>query len=169
VIERSSVDASGGPEAVLVRNGIRRSINRPLPPYSPSRLFAVLLGLDHATVDAIFVGRLAGAALLAIGVASWIARTDTRTPAHLGLLTGILIYNAAATLLLAYAGAILKMVGVLLWPAVAAHAILAVWCFSCLQSERHGDRQGHPPILNRSGHDCDEAESLVRLLSGLPL
>ena len=106
--------------------------------FAPAILFAVLLGLDHATVDAIFVGRLAGAALLAIGVASGMARTDKRTPAHLGLLTGILIYNAAASMLLAYAGAVLKMVGVLLWPAVAIHAILAVWCFSCLLPERQG-------------------------------
>ena len=56
----------------------------------PAALFAVLLGLDSATADAIFVGRLAGAALLAIGVASWIARVDERTSAHRGLLTGIL-------------------------------------------------------------------------------
>jgi hypothetical protein len=69
------------------------------------------------------------------------ARTDTRSPAQLGLLTSILIYNAAATLLLAYAGVILKMVGVLLWPAAVTHAILAVWCFDCLKSGRHGEPQ----------------------------
>jgi hypothetical protein len=109
----------------------------------PTLLFAVLLGLAQTSVDAIFVGRLAGAALLAIGTASWIARADTRSAAQIGLLTGILIYNVAATLLLAYAGAILKMMGVLLWPAVAIHAILAVWCFSCLQSDRHGDKITH--------------------------
>ena len=109
----------------------------------PAVLFAVLLGLDHATVDVIFIGRLAGAALLAIGIASWVARTDTRTPAQIGLLAGILSYNAAATLLLAYAGAVLKMMGVLLWPAVAIHAILAVWCFICLQPERNGDKTIH--------------------------
>jgi hypothetical protein len=108
--------------------------------FVPAVLFAVLLGLGHATVDAIFVGRLAGAALLAIGVASWMARSDTRTPAYLGLLTGILIYNAAASMLLAYAGVVLKMAGVLLWPAVAVHAILAVWCFGCLQPERQGGK-----------------------------
>ena len=111
--------------------------------FLPAVLFAVLLGLDHATVDAIFVGRLAGAALLAIGIASWMARIDTRTPAQLGLLTGILIYNVAASMLLAFAGAVLKMIGVLLWPAVAVHAILAVWCFSCLRPDsiaRHSPR-----------------------------
>jgi hypothetical protein len=101
----------------------------------PAVLLALLLGVGQATVDAIFVGRIAGAALLAIGIASWMARNDTRTPAQLGLLTGILFYNAAAAMLLAYAGAVLKMIGVLLWPTVALHAILAVWCFSCLRPD----------------------------------
>jgi hypothetical protein len=103
----------------------------------PALLLAVLLGLDDAPAGTLFVGRLAGAALLAIGVASWVARTDTRTPAQLGLLTGILIYNVAASVLLAFAGVILKMIGVLLWPTVAVHAILAGWCFVCLQRERY--------------------------------
>ncbi len=103
--------------------------------FLPAVLFAVLLGLDNATVDAIFVGRIAGAALFAIGIASWMARIDTRTAAQLGLLTGILIYNVAASMLLAFAGTVLKMIGVLLWPAVGVHAILAVWCISCMRPD----------------------------------
>ncbi len=106
----------------------------------PTVLFAGLLGLRHASVDAVFVGRLAGAALLAIGIASWTARAETQTPAQLGLLTGILIYNATASILLAFAGSVSKMFGVMLWPAVAIHAILAVWCFFCLLPERRGGR-----------------------------
>jgi hypothetical protein len=102
----------------------------------PGALFAILLGLEHASVDARFVGRIAGAALLAIGVASWMARTDALTQAQRGLLTGILVYNTTASMLLAYAGAVLKMIGVLLWPAFALHAILAVWCFACLRPDR---------------------------------
>jgi len=102
----------------------------------PAVVFTVLLGLDRATPDAIFVGRILGAALLAIGTASWMARTDTLTPAQLGLLYGILVYDAAAALLLAFAGIALKMVGVLLWPAVALHAILAIWCLGCLHSDK---------------------------------
>jgi hypothetical protein len=104
--------------------------------FVPALLLAVLLGLEHATVDALFIGRIAGAALLAIGIASWLARVDTFTPAQRGLLTGIFIYNAAAAMLLSFAGAILGMIGVLLWPAVALHAILAVWCFSCLRPDK---------------------------------
>jgi hypothetical protein len=108
--------------------------------FLPTLLFAVLLGLYHPTADTVFTGRFAGAALLAIGIASWVARVDTRTPAQLGLLTGILIYDAVASMLLAFAGSILKMNGVLLWPAVAIHALLAIWCFSCLRPEHHADR-----------------------------
>jgi len=100
----------------------------------PAVLFAILLGLEHASAEATFVARIAGAALLAIGIASWMARTDTSTSAQLGLLTGILVYDTAASMLLAFAGAVLKMIGVLLWPAVALHTVLAVWCFSCLRS-----------------------------------
>jgi hypothetical protein len=100
--------------------------------FLPAVLFAVLIGVDNPTVDAIFAGRIAGAALLAIATASWMARADTLSPALLGVVTGIFIYDAAASVLLAFAGAVLKMVGVLLWPAVAIHAILAVWCLWCL-------------------------------------
>ncbi|PZV38264.1 hypothetical protein [Mesorhizobium kowhaii] len=93
----------------------------------PSVPFALLLGLESATVEAIFVGRIAGAALLAIGVASWMARKDALNPSLFGLLVGILIYNTAVSILLVYAAAVLKMTGVMLWPTVAFHALLAVW------------------------------------------
>jgi hypothetical protein len=113
----------------------------------PAVLFAVLLGLEHLTVDAIFIARIAGAALLAIGIASWMARSDPLTQAQLGLLTGILVYNVAASMLITFAGVVLKMSGVLLWPAVALHAALGVWCFSCLRSDNiatdfYGQRAG---------------------------
>lgn len=93
----------------------------------PSVPFALLLGLESATVEAIFVGRIAGAALLAIGVASWMARKDALNPSLFGLLIGILIYNTAVSILLVCAAAVLKMTGVMLWPTVAFHALLAVW------------------------------------------
>jgi hypothetical protein len=93
----------------------------------PSVAFALLLGLDSAAVEAIFVGRIAGTALLAIGVASWMARKDALNPSLFGLLAGILVYNTAVSILLVYAAAALKMTGVMLWPTVAFHALLAVW------------------------------------------
>jgi quinol-cytochrome oxidoreductase complex cytochrome b subunit len=107
--------------------------------FLPSIVFALLLGWQSATADAVFVGRIAGASLLAIGAASWMARTDVLSPAQRGLLTGILIYNTAVFILLAYAGAVLKITGLLLWPTAALHAIFAVWCCLLLYRAEAGD------------------------------
>src|SRR5262245_29849502 len=101
--------------------------------FLPAIMFAILLGVENATVETTFVGRIAGAALLAIGVASWIARADALTHAHLGLLIGIFVYNAVASILLAFAGTVLQMIGPVLWPAVVLHAVLAIWCLACLR------------------------------------
>ena len=100
----------------------------------PAGVFDLLLGLKQPAAEALFVGRIAGAALLAIGVASWLTRREESRPAQSGLLTGMAIYNAATTALLAYAGAALEMAGLLLWPAVAIHAGLAVWCVTCVRA-----------------------------------
>jgi hypothetical protein len=61
--------------------------------FLPDVVFRLLLGVERATAEAILVGPIAGAALLAIGVASWVARADTFTPAQRGLLIGILIFT----------------------------------------------------------------------------
>ena len=53
-------------------------------------------------------------------------------PSQCALLTGIFTYNAIVSMLVVYAGAVLNMSGILLWPTVAFHAILAIWCFKCL-------------------------------------
>src|SRR5262249_23386925 len=110
--------------------------------FLPSVPFALLLGAESAAAEALFVGRVAGAALLAIGVACWLARNDDGRPAQLGLLTGVLIYDAAAAALLAYAGLALSMVGIALWPAVVLHAALAVWCIVCLWVKPGGECAG---------------------------
>jgi hypothetical protein len=98
----------------------------------PAVPFALLLGISVAAPEALLVGRVAGAALLAIGVSCWLARGDRRGPAQLGLLTGVLLYDGAAAALLGYAGLVLGMAGIALWPAVVLHTALAVWCALCL-------------------------------------
>ena len=111
----------------------------------PSVPFAPLLGLTQAAPEVLLVGRVAGAALLALGVASWLARGDRDSPAAFGLLTGVLIYDVAAAGILLYAGTALNTSGVAPWPAVAIHAVLAVWCVLCLWGGPRGagrDAQG---------------------------
>ncbi len=94
----------------------------------PAIPIALLLGLTRAAPETLLVGRVAGAALLCIGIASWLARHDHRTAAQRGLLVGILFYNAMVSVLLAFAGIGLGMAGGALWPAVVLHTALAAYC-----------------------------------------
>jgi hypothetical protein len=103
----------------------------------PAVPLGLLLGAGEAPPEATFVARVAGAALLAIGVSCWLGRRDERGPAQLGLIVGVLLYDVAAAVLLAYAGVFLRMSGVALWPAVVLHSALAVWCVVCLRAEPH--------------------------------
>jgi hypothetical protein len=106
--------------------------------FLPALPLALLLGVSPAAPEALLVSRVAGAALLAIGVASWLARGDGGGPAQLGVLSGVLIYDLAAAVLLAYAGLVLGLVGIALWPAVVIHAALAVWCVVCFRVKPRG-------------------------------
>jgi len=100
----------------------------------PSVPLELLLGVGQAAPETLFIARVAGAALLALGVASWMGRSDKHGPAQIGLLLGILIYDAAAAVLLAYAALFLSLVGIALWPAVVLHTALAGWCVICLRA-----------------------------------
>jgi hypothetical protein len=99
-------------------------------------VLALLLGVQQAPVEMLLAGRIMGAALLSIGVTIWLTRSGASHSVQRGLITGITVYTVAATVLLAYAGMVLKITGILLWPGVAFHAALSVWCFSCLAVSR---------------------------------
>ena len=106
----------------------------------PSVVFSLLLGVRPASPEALLVGRIAGAALLGIGVASGSASRDKGSRAQLSLLAGILVYNVAAAMLLGYAGTVSGPVGIALWPAVVFHLGLAAWCiWALLRCRRRPD------------------------------
>ena len=86
---------------------------------APSPVGVLLLG-ENLTGAALPVARVAAIALLALGIACWPG------PPLLGMLT----YSVLVTLLLACLGVVGGLGGVLLWPAVAIHALLTallVW------------------------------------------
>ena len=96
----------------------------------PSLVGRLLLGQELAGV-AIPVARVLGIALIALGVACW-----PGTP-----LLGMLTYSAAVTLFLAYGGFAGGLTGILLWPAVAVHAVLASPLALAWLKDQHEDAE----------------------------
>lgn len=99
----------------------------------PSATVALLVGAPLESPADLTVARVGGAGLLALGVACWRARDDTQSPAARGLVVAMLLYDAAAVAILAYASIGFGMHGVALWPAVVLHALMSVWCIACLR------------------------------------
>jgi len=85
----------------------------------------LLLG-EELTGVAIPVARVAGIALVALGIACWPGPP----------LVGMLTYSAAVTLYLAYVGIAGGLSGILLWPAVVAHVILVALLVGARSTER---------------------------------
>jgi hypothetical protein len=106
----------------------------------PGLVLDLLLGPGAHSGEALFMARVAGAAVAGIAVASPKARGEETEGPPAGLLAGLLTYNIGATLLLGYGGAVLGFVGVLLWPATAAHAGLAIRSAVCLRARGSGPR-----------------------------
>ena len=87
----------------------------------PSLVGRLLFGAELTGVS-IPVARVTGIALIALGLACWPGSEATDTPTR--ALRAMMCYSLLATLYLAYLGIRGGWVGVLLWPAVAIHAIL---------------------------------------------
>jgi hypothetical protein len=81
----------------------------------PSLVGQLLLG-EELTGIAIPVARVAGIALIGLGIACWPGPP----------LVGMLTYSTVVTLYLAYLGFEAGLTGVLLWPAVALHLVLSI-------------------------------------------
>jgi hypothetical protein len=90
---------------------------------APALVIELLLGTSDFG-QLLPVARCFGAALLGLGLACWPARQSAAngSPAVRGMLT----YNALIALFLAWFGAVERIGGILLWPAVALHAVVAL-------------------------------------------
>lgn len=94
---------------------------------NPSILIALLLGVD-VSLSGTLLGRFFGIVLLALGLACWPdgLRAASNSPAFRAMLS----YNTLIALYLAYLAMLGQLGGLLLWPAVALHivvALLLVW------------------------------------------
>jgi hypothetical protein len=94
---------------------------------APRIVVGLLLGTDLSS-DGFPLARVAGIALVALGVACWPGRQETE--GGWSAVRALVAYNALVALYLAYLGVVRHLTGLLLWPAVALHAavaLLLVW------------------------------------------
>ena len=99
----------------------------------PSAVVTLLLGSPLDAPAAVTLGRVAGAALFALGIACWLARYDAQSCAARGLVSAMGFYNIGAVIILGAAGIVSQPVGVALWPAVMLHAAMTLWCITVLR------------------------------------
>jgi hypothetical protein len=98
----------------------------------PSLLVAFLFGASISTPVELTLGRVAGVALLALGVACCLVRPDSQSRAARGLAGALALHNTGIAIVLVYAGLVLGLSGAGLWPVVVLHGAMAVWCVMCL-------------------------------------
>ena len=87
----------------------------------PSATVALLLGSPLDAPAAVTLGRVARAALLALGVACWLAQYEAQSCAARGLVSAMVLYNLGAVVVLGAAGIRSQEVGIGLWPAIVLH------------------------------------------------
>jgi hypothetical protein len=100
---------------------------------TPTIVARLLLGAELSGVDVV-VARVAGIALLSLGIACWpgCGTTGNKPPALWGMLT----YNLLATLFFFYLIVGGQFVGPLLWPVALLHGGMTGWCSACLRRGR---------------------------------
>lgn len=94
----------------------------------PALALEWLLGRSQAGPP--LIARIAGAILLAYGIACWLAR---RGRSQSAMLLVVLAYDVAAAALLVLSALVLNMQGIALWPAVGIHSALAAWSLLCIR------------------------------------
>lgn len=95
--------------------------------FAPSMVAELLLGLPLGPGSPLVIGRVAGIALIALGLICWLERANSRTGALRGLLIGLLVYNGVVALLLIQSRMANDTDGIALWPAVVVHLAFAAW------------------------------------------
>ena len=125
---------ASNPKQLLSVTGAAETATGLVLAVAPSLLVELLLGSVSGTAAGITVSRVAGVAILALGVACWLARQDAAGRAARGLIAAMLVYNAAVAAILVLVWTNQGLSGVALWPVVLAHAVLAVWCVVALSA-----------------------------------
>ena len=99
---------------------------------APAFVVKLLIGLD-VSADGTLLARCFGIALVSLALACWPGK---RVDGDSSTFRGMLTYNALIALYLGYLGAFEHLGGLLLWPAVLLHGIVAVLLVWSIRSPR---------------------------------
>jgi hypothetical protein len=102
---------------------------------SPALPVSLLLGTPLDASGGLVVARVAGGALLALGLACWRARDAGREGGARGIVAAMVLYNVVVAAVLVHAGLGFRLSGIGLWPAVVLHLALAVWCMKTMRGK----------------------------------
>ena len=92
----------------------------------PSVTVSLLLGTSLNEPSGILLGRIGGAALIALAITCWLSRDEGHSAFI--ITKALVFYNFAAALLLVYGALIEKFSGLGLWPAATLHIAFLIWC-----------------------------------------
>ena len=99
----------------------------------PGVVVPLVLGTPMEAPAAFAVCRMAGAALISLGIVCLYALRDTESAATDGIIIGMLFYNVAIPVLFVYLRFSANMNGSGLLPAAALHTIMTAWCLLSLR------------------------------------
>ena len=93
----------------------------------PAFITTLLLGSSPDTLFSTTITRIAGVAIFAIGIVSWLSRYDVKSVASRGLVTALIFYNAGILIVLLFTGTALGFFCPGLWLVVIVHAVMTSW------------------------------------------
>lgn len=100
----------------------------------PSTAAMLLFEPSLATSVGLNLIRVAGCAMLSLGVASGLARNDDQSRAAKGLVVGLLLYNLGIALIGVQAGLQLSISSQGIWASTGLHTGMAFWCWLSLRN-----------------------------------
>ena len=94
----------------------------------PVFLSGAVLGFPISEPGAIVVSRVAGAAILSLGIVCWMLISEARSRTGKSLVTGMAVFNTLLMLVMVYAITIQNISSPGLWVVVLVYSVLAGWC-----------------------------------------
>jgi len=123
------------PQTLLVFTAVLETLTGIGLLLAPALLSQVLLGAEINDPVDFTIARVGGSAITAIGIMCWLARREQQGTGLKALTSGLLVYNTAVFIVLAYSAVSFKTTPALI-AALIVHFALAIFCITSLQKFR---------------------------------